>query len=483
MAPSANGHSGSEKFNFDTFRNVINGKLVDGEKTRAGINPATKKANAQVPVATEKDLDNAVDAAKAAFKTWSRTTIEERKKAVSAYSAALKEQREGFAALLTKEQGKPLPFAQAEADSGVYWLDENVKLELPETVEEETDERKVITRYTPIGVAAAIVPWNFPIQLAIGKIAAALLTGNCLIVKPSPFTPYCGLKLVELAQSFFPPGVLQVLSGDDNLGPWITSHPGIDKISFTGSTATGKRVMESASKTLKRVTLELGGKDPAIVCKSVNIKDAAPKLATLCFMNSGQICIAIKRVYIHESIYNEFRDAMVDHVKTIKVGDGTEEGVFLGPIQNSMQYERVQGFFDDIEKQGQKVAVGGKTADSAGFFINPTIIDNPAADSRIVLEEPFGPILPIMPWSDEEEVIEKANSTLMGLGSSVWSSDLEEATRIARRIDSGSVWVNTHLEVDPKFAFGGHKESGIGSEWGLAGWKAYCNTQVLYLKK
>jgi len=299
----------------------------------------------------------------------------------------------------------------------------------------------------------------------------------------SPFTPYCGIKLVELAQKFFPPGVVQVLSGDDNLGPWLTAHADIDKISFTGSTATGKKVMESASKTLKRVTLELGGKDPAIVCKSVNIAEVAPKIATLAFLNSGQICIALKRIYIHESIYDEFRDAIVAYTKTLKVGDGTEEGVFLGPIQNAMQYERVQGFFDDVEKQGQKVAVGGKVPDSAGYFINPTIIDNPAEDSRIVVEEPFGPILPIMKWSDEEEVIQRANNTKMGLGASVWSSDLDEAARIARRIDAGSVWVNAHLEVDPKFAFGGHKESGLGSEWGVAGMKAFCNIQTLYIKK
>jgi len=309
------------------------------------------------------------------------------------------------------------------------------------------------------------------------------LTGNCIIVKPSPFTPYCGLKLVELAQKFFPAGVVQALSGGDELGPWLTAHAGVDKISFTGSTATGKKVLESASKTLKRVTLELGGKDPAVICKSVDIAATAPKIATFAFLNSGQICVALKRIYIHEDIYDEFRDAMVEYTKTLKVGDGMDDGVFLGPIQNSMQYDRVQGFFDDIEKQGQKVAVGGKVKDSGGYFINPTIIDNPKEDSRLVVEEPFGPILPIMSWKDEEDVIDRANNTRMGLGASVWSNDLEEADRIARRLDAGSVWVNAHLEVDPKFAFGGHKESGIGSEYGVGGLKAFCNVQTLHIKK
>jgi len=373
--------------------------------------------------------------------------------------------------------------ATAEAQSGVTWLAETAKLKIPEEVVEDTEDRSVIQRYTPLGVVAAIVPWNFPIQLACGKIAPAVLTGNCIIVKPSPFTPYCGLKLAELAQKFFPPGVIQALSGDDSLGPWLTAHPGIDKISFTGSTATGKKVMESASKTLKRVTLELGGKDPAIICKSVDIAKTAPTIATLAFLNSGQICLALKRIYIHESIYNEFRDAMVAYTKTLKVGDGMEDGVFLGPIQNSMQYDRVQGFFDDVEKEGMKVAVGGKSKDSEGYFISPTIIDNPKEDSRLVQEEPFGPILPILSWSDEDEVIDRANNTRMGLGASVWTTDLEEASRIARRLDAGSVWVNAHLEVGPHFAFGGHKESGIGSEWGVGGLKAFCNVQTLYMKK
>jgi len=333
----------------------------------------------------------------------------------------------------------------------------------------------------------AIVPWNFPIQLACGKIAPALIAGNALILKPSPFTPYCGLKLGELAQQFFPPGVLQTLSGDDGLGPMLTSLPGIDKVSFTGSTATGKRVMESCSKTLKRVTLELGGKDPAIICADVDIKATAPKIAQLALMNSGQICIAIKRIYIHASIFDEFLAAMVEAVKTFTVGDGFKEGVFLGPIQNKMQFERVKGFFNDVAEQKLNVAVGGdlKTVSDAGkgYFITPTIINNPPDDSRIVVEEPFGPIFPVMKWESEDEVVKRANDTLMGLGASVWTQDLEQASRLAKKMKAGNVWVNTHLELQPNAAFGGHKQSGLGAEWGLQGLNSYCNAQTLYLKK
>lgn len=486
MAPSATADltsSDATRVQFNSYSNVINGSLKSTTKTRHGINPSNKKANPEVPIATPEDVDAAVNAGKAAFKKWRKVPYEERRKAIIAFADALAEQKGDFASLLTTEQGKPIAMATAEAEAGTAWLKGIASLTLDEEVIEEGNGRKVVTRYTPLGVVAAIVPWNFPIQLACGKIAPALLTGNVIIIKPSPFTPYCNLKLVELAQQFFPPGVIQALSGDDNLGPWLTAHPGIDKISFTGSTATGKKVMESASKTLKRVTLELGGNDPAIVCKSADIKTMAPAVATLGFLNSGQICLALKRIYVHEAIYEEFRDAMVAYTKTLQVGDGFKDGVFLGPVQNSMQYERVSGIFDDVEKQGYKIAVGGKIdTKSGGYFITPTIVDNPSDDSRIVVEEPFGPILPILKWSSEDEVIERANNTDMGLGASVWSTDLAEAERIGRQLDAGNVWVNSHLELSPTTPFGGHKQSGIGSEWGLSGLKQFCNSQSLFLK-
>lgn len=374
-------------------------------------------------------------------------------------------------------------FAKAEVNSGVLWTRTLSSFELPEEIVEEDDTKQVIVRYTPLGVAVGIVPWNFPVQIACGKLTPSVVTGNPIIIKPSPFTPYCDLKLGELAQQFFPPGVVQVLSGDDNLGPWLTAHPGPDKISFTGSTATGKKVMESAAKTLKRVTLELGGKDPTIVCPDVDIATVAPKVATLSMLNSGQICLAIKRIYVHEDIHEPFLKAMVDHIKTLKVGDGAAEGTFLGPVQNSMQYEKVKTFFDDIEKSGQKVAVGGVNEDKPGYFITPTIIDRPDEKSKLATEEPFGPIVPVMTWKDEAEVIDRANATKMGLGASVWAKDIDTANRIARQLEAGSVWVNTHLELDPRAPFGGHKESGIGYEWSSGGLRAYCNIQTMYLKK
>ena len=263
---------------FKTFSNVINNELTSTSKTRHNINPATLEPNPEVPVSTQEDVDNAVSAARKAFKPWSRVPAEERKKKLVAFADGILEYKEKFARLLTLEQGKPLSQAEQEVEAGAAFLKAFSQMELPEEVIEETEEKKVINRYTPLGVCCGIVPWNYPILLACGKIGPAINTGNTLIIKPSPYTPYCDLKLVELSRKFFPPGVLQVLSGGDDLGPMLTAHPGIDKISFTGSTVTGKKVMESCAKTLKRITLELGGNDPAIICEDVDIEKIIPKV-------------------------------------------------------------------------------------------------------------------------------------------------------------------------------------------------------------
>ncbi|KAF4982782.1 hypothetical protein FZEAL_1683 [Fusarium zealandicum] len=469
----------------DNFIQIIDGQSAPTKETRHGINPATLEAKSDVPVATEESLDKAVEAGRKAFKSWSKTPYEERKRAVLAWGDAVDALKKEFSQLLTSEQGKPTAQADSEVEAAIAWIRGQGSLDLPEEVVEDDENRKVVTRYTPLGIVAAIVPWNFPLMLAAAKIAPALVTGNVIIVKPSPFTPYCGLKLVELAQQFFPPGVAQSLSGDDKLGPWITSHPGIDKISFTGSTATGKLVLQSASKTLKRVTLELGGNDPAIVLSDVDVDKVAEKTAFFAFLNSGQICLNVKRIYVHESIYEQFRDAVVKHVKKYTFGDGSKEGNSHGPVQNSMQYNRVKTFFDDIEKQGWKVATGGKfdPEPKSGYFITPTVIDNPPDNSRIVVEEPFGPILPLLSFKTEDEVVERANDTLMGLGASVWSNDIGKAENIARQLQAGTVWVNNHFDLTPMAPFGGHKESGIGSEWGLNGLKGLCNVQTLFLSK
>lgn len=339
------------------------------------------------------------------------------------------------------------------------------------------------TRYTPLGVVGAICPWNFPIILSMGKVIPALLTGNTIIVKPSPFTPYTTLKAIELAQEVFPAGVVQAIGGDDKLGPMFTQHPDIAKISFTGSIATGKKIMAACAGTLKRVTLELGGNDASIILPDVDIKKTAPEVAMGAFQNSGQVCVATKRIYIHESIYKEFVQEMVNFTNSIKVG-APDEGALLGPIQNAMQYEKVKGFFQDTKDKGYNFAAGdSEVAKSKGYFVKPTIIDNPPNDSRIITEEPFGPIVPTQPWSDEEEVIKRANNSNAGLGACVWGKDVERAERIGKQLEAGSVFINSWEKPTPQAFFGGHKESGIGGEWGRSGLLAYCNAHVMHTYK
>ena len=261
-----------------TFYNTINNELCSTSKTRHGIDPATGEALPEVPVSTQKDLDTAVTHARKAFKTWSKASWEERGKAIRAFADGIEANQSEFEHMLVREQGKPLATANVELNCTIIWLRAFTSLQLPEEVLEETEDRTIVSRYTPLGICGGIVPWNWPVLLGLGKVGPALLTGNTFIMKPSPFTPYCDLKLGELGARVFPPGVFQVLSGGDDLGPMFTEHPDIDKISFTGSIFTGKKVMESCSRTLKRVTLELGGNDPAIICEDVELDKVVPKV-------------------------------------------------------------------------------------------------------------------------------------------------------------------------------------------------------------
>ncbi|KIW47566.1 uncharacterized protein PV06_00254 [Exophiala oligosperma] len=468
---------------FKGYFNSIDGTLRPTKETRHGTNPATLETLPEVPVATEKEDQAAVSAGQRAFKSWSQKPWSTRRDAVLSFADAIETHAQGLAELLTMEQGKPTSLATGEVSYTLNWMRGMAKIEFIDEMRTTKQGFKVIIRYVPLGLTVGILPWNYPVAQLCQKMLQAVLTGNTIIIKPSPFTPYCGLKLGELAQRCFPPGVVQVLSGDNLLGPMLTGHPDIKKISFTGSTATGKHIMQNAAKTLKRVTLELGGNDPAIVCKDVDVDVVAPQIASLAFYNSGQVCLAIKRVYVHASIYDSFKSVVVRHVNGLKVGNGREDGVALGPVQNQMQYDKVSGFLSAAEKEGWTVVAGGVSTKQpgTGYFIQPAVIDRPPDDSSIVTEEPFGPIMPLLAWTDKDDVISRANDTPMGLGASVWSKNLDEARSIAEKLEAGSVWLNAHLALDVSVPFGGHKESGIGCEGGIEGLKAFCNIQSLYL--
>jgi aldehyde dehydrogenase (NAD+) len=470
------------KFDAD-FQMLIGGALQTASSHFAVLNPATEKPIAQAPDASPEDLDRAVAAAKAAFPVWAATPIERRREYLNAMAKTILANLEPLKRLLTAEQGKPHADAEADVAGAAAWLMGASSLDLPVIINEDSDVRYSETRRIPIGVVGAIAPWNFPILLAAFKIGPGLLAGNTMVLKPSPFTPLTTLKIGELIKDILPAGVLNIISGGDNLGPWMTSHPGIDKVSFTGSTATGMKVMQSASSTLKRVTLELGGNDPAIVMPDVDVEKVAEHLFWAAFGNNGQICIATKRLYVHKDIYEPLRDALAAYAKTVKIGDGSEQGTQLGPINNRPQYERVLDLIRDARDRGYSFVQGSDLSDLPGYFIPITIIDNPPEDSRIVQEEQFGPVLPLIKFDDYDDVIARANASPYGLGASVWGADSEAAFDIARQIQSGTVWVNEVRHLSPSVAFGGLKHSGLGVEGGEEGLLEYTNAQTLVRQK
>jgi acyl-CoA reductase-like NAD-dependent aldehyde dehydrogenase len=471
--------------NFDRdYLMTINGRLVSGPQVFQALNPATRAVIANVPDASKEQMDEAVESAATAFKTWSRTPLAQRRAALIAMADAIEKHAPQLMALLTKEQGKPRAGAEWEIGGSAIWCREIAQQALPDEVLEDSPQRRVITRYTPLGVVGGIVPWNFPVLLAIWKIAPALITGNCIIIKPSPYTPLTMLKLGEICSQFLPPGVFSVITGGDDLGKWMTAHPKINKIAFTGHTDTGKHVMRAAAGTLKRVTLELGGNDPAIVLADVDPKLVAPQLFWAAFQNNAQFCNATKRLYVHERVYDAVLAELVAYAKTVKVGNGAEADTQLGPIQNEQQYNKVLEYFDDCTRNGHRFALGGKVDSTAkGWFIPVTIVDNPPEDSRLVKEEPFGPILPVLKWRDEADVVRKANDTQYGLGASVWGCDLEAVQRIGAQLDAGTVWLNEIHQYSPHQAFGGQKESGMGCENSLHGLMEYTNWQTITLNK
>jgi acyl-CoA reductase-like NAD-dependent aldehyde dehydrogenase len=450
---------------------TIDGKSVKGSKSVGVINPATGKVFAQVPDCTKAELDQAMDAAQRAYRTWSKD-IDARRKLLGEVAAALQSPPEGLARTLTQEQGKPLAKAQGEIAGASIWASYTASLQIPNEVIQDNAAGKIEIRRKPVGVVAAITPWNYPLMLAMWKIAPALLAGNTIVLKPSPFTPITSLMLGEILRDVLPPGVLNVVSGGDELGSMMTSHPVPRKLSFTGSVETGKKVAAAAAPDLKRFTLELGGNDAAIVLADADLTEVAPKIFWGAFENSGQICSAIKRVYVPEAMYSSLIEKLGDLAKNVKVGNGLDAGTELGPINNKPQFERVTELVEDAKKHGAKIVTGGSRHGKEGYFFEPTIVGGISDGVRLVDEEQFGPALPVIPYKDVDDAVRRANATTYGLSGSVWSSNAERGAEVAGQLECGSAWVNQHLAIAPNLPFGGAKWSGIGVEngtWGLLG--------------
>jgi acyl-CoA reductase-like NAD-dependent aldehyde dehydrogenase len=404
---------------------LIDGKMVPGDQTMPVLNPATEEVLAQCPRASKAQLDAAVAAAKAAFPAWAATPMAERRRLVNQMADVIEANSGELAHILTSEQGKPMGDATGEVLGMAAFFRYLSSLDLPMKVIEDSGDRKVEAYRRPLGVVGAIIPWNYPLLILSFKLPSALLAGNTLVVKPAPTTPLATLRFAELVKDILPQGVLNFITDANDLGGEMTKHPDIRKISFTGSTATGQKVMASAAQTLKRITLELGGNDAGIV-----------------------------------------------------LDDGAKQGTKLGPLQNKMQYEKVKTFLDDARKNGNIVA-GGSAMDRPGYFIEPTIVRDIQEGSKLVDEEQFGPVLPLIKYSDKDDAIRRANATTYGLGASVWSSNIKRAHEVATQLESGTVWINKHLDMAPNFPFGGAKQSGIGTEFAEEGIAEFTQLQII----
>ncbi|CAI4217181.1 unnamed protein product [Parascedosporium putredinis] len=448
-----------------TFYNIINGEKRSSAKVERGIDPRTEEELWDCPVASVEELDEAVAAAQKAFVTWSRTTVQERRE------------------IIRLETGKSALMSNIEVTNTcgqcTFYADNYLE---DETVLDD-DTVKIVHTHVPLGVVGAIAPWNFPLILSNLKAVSSLITGNCVIVKPSPFTPYATLKATELCQSVLPPGVLQCLNGGDDLGPAMTAHPGIAKITFTGTIATGKRVMASCAKSLKRLTLELAGNDAAIVCDDVDVAAVAGQTAGGAFFNGGQVCVATKRIYVHESIYDAFLEAYVAAVKSnFKITEDASQMTVFVPLSNKPQFETVKGIVEDCKKNNYNIVAGGNASEK-GYWIEPTVVSKPPEDSLLVQEEQFGPIIPILSYSDIDDALRRANLSNAGLGATVYSKDLKRAEDIARRLEAGSVWINGPEKLNPAGYFSGLKDSGFGGEMGKQGLLSYSYTKTLHFNK
>ena len=461
---------------------TIDGQAAPTAATFDVLNPATNEVYAQAPECSKEQLDAAMESAAKAYRDW-KADEGARREALRQAAGVIMNASQELAPVLTSEQGKPISDATIEMFAAGMWLQYYADLEVPREVIQDDDAAFVEVVRKPLGVVAAITPWNFPVVLTSWKIAPALLAGNTMVLKPSPFTPLSTLKIGELLRDVLPPGVFNVVSGGDELGAWMTSHPVPRKISFTGSVATGKKVAGAAAPDLKRVTLELGGNDPAILLDDVDPAAVADSVYRQAFANNGQVCSAIKRVYVPEAKYDEVVEALATHAKAAKVGNGMDPDTQLGPINNRPQFERVSELVADAIKGGARAVTGGKPMDSPGYFFEPTILADITDGTRIVDEEQFGPALPVIPYRDLDDAVERANATHFGLSGSVWSGDADRAAQVAERLECGTAWVNTHLALAPHQPFGGAKWSGIGVEngpWGLYG---FTELQVLHRSK
>jgi acyl-CoA reductase-like NAD-dependent aldehyde dehydrogenase len=460
---------------------TIGGKPASVSGSFDVVNPADGSIVAACPLGTIELLDAAVESARGALPAWSRLPDAERVAKLQAIADLIEKHHAELSELITREQGKTQsgPGANLEVGGAAAWTRVTAGLSLPEETIQDDKKQKIVVRRKPVGVVGSITPWNWPLMIAVWHIAPALRVGCTVVIKPSPFTPLATLRLVELMNQVLPAGVVNVVTGGPEVGNHMALHTGIDKIVFTGSIPTGKKVMGGAAQTLKRVTLELGGNDAGIVLPGTQIEPLLEKLFWGCFINAGQTCAALKRLYVHADQYDEVVKKFAAYVQKIPVGDGLDPKNLIGPVSNRMQLDKVCGYVEEARSRGARVVTGGVRPEGPGYFYPLTLIADVSDDMRVVKEEQFGPVIPIIKYRSLEEALRRANSLEVGLGGSVWGNDPLEAAGIAGQLECGTAWVNQHGTLHPLAPFGGVKSSGIGVEFNLDGLKEYTTVQVL----
>ncbi|WOE32037.1 MULTISPECIES: aldehyde dehydrogenase family protein [unclassified Acinetobacter] len=461
---------------------LINGHHVQGQGNIFNvINPADESIITQLNGATTTQVDDAIQAAATAFQQWKKYTDTEVNMLFSQIVADLMLQKDEIAQLISLEQGKPLALAHTEVMGGIAWIESIQALQIPVQVMIE-GEKTIEIHHRPLGVVASITPWNWPFMIAVWQIFPALKAKNCVVNKPSEYTPLSTLKLVEIINRHLPRGVCNLVLGHGDIGQYLSEHPQISKITFTGSTRTGQSILSHAVGSLKSVVLELGGNDAGIVLDDIeNLDDVAQKIFGSAFLNCGQTCAALKRLYVHCNIYDALAEKLAQIADAQVVGNGLNAATQIGPLQNKQQYLKVKELIADAVAHGAQVRTTSSIQPEQGYYIRPTIMTNLQEGVRLVDEEQFGPVLPLIKFKDINEVIVRANNTEFGLGGSVWSSDLEQARQLASQIEAGTVWINSHSDLSPSAVFGGWKMSGQGYSFALEGLLLFTQQQAIHI--
>ena len=466
----------------------VNGQFVKSASgdTNEIRNPATGEVVDTIPRAAVAEMRQAIDAAEAAFGGWADTPPAKRAEVMHKGVEAIHAKEKELAALLSREQGKPMREAVMEIRRFAHTIEHYVGLgkAIRGGYVPLIDEGKyAIIVKLPMGVVGSIVPWNFPVSLMGNKLGPALLCGNTVVVKPADTTPLTDVQVcAALSEAGLPPGVLNCVTGRGSVvGQELLTNPKVRKIGFTGSTDTGKMVMRAAADTIKRVTLELGGSDPLIVCDDADLDKAASAASAGRFFNCGQACLAVKRVYVFAGVYDAFLERLVPKVKRLVVGDGAKQGTMIGPLHTAAQRKEIEEQVEDAKARGAKVLAGGARPQGAefegGHFYLPTLLVDAPLDSRVSVEETFGPVLPVWKVKDLDEAIALANSSIFGLGSSIWTRDLGRATKAAEKIQAGYTWINSNQIIYDELPFGGFKQSGFGKEHGIEALDYYMETK------